>query len=82
MKATDALSPEDIALLRKMEHADYIAERTRLSDTPQRRRLKRLGLIYSRPPNPTGMRATVGKGAWWLLTDAGRAALEKASTNA
>lgn len=82
MKATDALSLEDITLLRKLEHADFIAGRTRLEDTPQRRRLKRLGLIYSSPLNPAGMRAASGKGAWWRITGAGRAALGKASGDA
>lgn len=69
------LSPEEVEILRKLEHDWWRAARTRLDDTPGRRRLKRLGLIKSGPLNPCGMRSVAGKGAWWTLTDTGRAAL-------
>jgi hypothetical protein len=75
MSKKNDLSNEEVAILRRLEDDEYRVIRTRLDDTPERRRMKKLGLIMSSPLNPNGMRSVSGKGAWWRLTDAGRAAL-------
>lgn len=45
---------------------------TRCRPSPERRKLKALGLIYSKPPNTGGGRAIAGHGNRWLVTPFGR----------
>ena len=70
--------PEAIELLRKMDGRKvFITRGLRIRKSPIRDKLKRRGLIYSKPPNANIiMPAVAGHGSFWNLTDAGRELLD------
>lgn len=77
--APDAgISLEAIKVLRYI--ADYSwrhGRGPRIPDTPERRQLKRKGIIYSEPPNHiASMRAIAGHGRVWYTSARGRDLLD------
>lgn len=62
------------SLLREIEHYEWVRARgLRCPDSPERRILKRRGLIESKPPNANPlMRAIGGHARQWLITPLGR----------
>jgi hypothetical protein len=67
------LDPDVLAILREI--AEHPSNAPSVPKSPARDKAKRLGLIRSTPPNPSGLRAKAGRGHRWRFTDAGLAAL-------
>ena len=66
------LTAEALDLLRWIDQESW-GRGPRVADSPERRQLKRNGLIISRPPNwPVGSRGIAGHGHCWYPTQAGR----------
>ena len=66
------LNAEEIRILRHIEAESFRGGGPRIADGPERRRLKRLGLIESGPANRLGFRGSGGDGRRWHLAEAGR----------
>lgn len=72
----EGISAEAIRVLRYIEVNSW-GRGPRLPNTPERRLLKRKGIIYSMPPNHiAAARAIAGHGRVWYITERGRDLLE------
>lgn len=76
------LTDEEWSMLSEIREAGRYGRGKRVPKSGARDRLKRLGLIASRPPNSGYIRAIGGHGNMWNATEAGRAALDARATAA
>lgn len=77
--APDAgITPEAVRVLRYVDDQGWRHGRgPRLPDGPERRLLKRKGIIYSRPPNHiANMQVIAGHGHVWYVSERGRDLIE------